>query len=114
MTSEPVIPEDPESWNLLALMSPSVEAENIESPEPSLTVMDPDETIDPVVNASPAVTDEKYVSPPPPPPVDEIVICPSEAETMVTLVPATRKDRPSASVVWEPEMPFVTYKEPVT
>ncbi len=114
MTSEPVIPEEPESWNLLALMSPPVEAENTELPDPSLTESEPDETIEPVVNTSPAVTDEKYVSPPPPPPVDEIVICPSEAETIVTLVPAARKDRPSARVVWEPVMPFVTYKDPVT
>jgi hypothetical protein len=108
-----VIPDEPDIWNPYAVTNPLVEAEKTDVPEPFLTESEPDETIEPVVNTSPAVTEEKYVSPPPPPPVDEIVICPSEAETMVMLDPATRKDRPSARVVWEPEMPLINFVLPL-
>ena len=74
----------------------------------------PLKAVDPVVKIEPAVVEEKNESPPPPPPVEEIVICPSEAEVIVTFVPATRKDRPSVRLVCEPEMPFENHPEPVT
>jgi hypothetical protein len=73
MTRDPVMPDEPDIWKPYAVMNPLVDAEKTDVPEPFLTDIDPDETIDPVVNTSPFVTDEKYVAPPPPP-VEEIVI----------------------------------------
>ena len=42
----------------------------------------------------------------PPPPVEDIVICPLEADAIVILLPATRYDDPSVSFWSDPEREF--------
>jgi hypothetical protein len=76
----------------------------------SIPASPPTKAADPVVKIDPAVVEEKKEGPdpPPPPPVEEIVICPFEADATVIFEPAAMNEVPSDSCVSAPDSAVAT------